>query len=233
MEPGRGRARASYRCFAGAAVADRQPGHNAAVALSRHPHRRPARASSPGRDQLITNTGWVTLAESRLGAPNSRTPALWAKGKIWVEVAEELAQWRSIWTSSGVWDAAIFMAAAVAEKAAHVDALDISRGVLACARVLNGRPNITYQAPAELRAMDDAADVAYSFAVVQHLRTETLEQVLSLLAWAVRSGALLLHFAVPDPVRWRTEEQWRAQGCLAAPAPLRYALTRVGRARRD
>ena len=41
-----------------------------------------------------------------------------------------------------------YLAAAVADKAAHVDAVDISRGVLACARVLNARPNITYQTPA-------------------------------------------------------------------------------------
>jgi hypothetical protein len=71
--------------------------------------------------------------------------------------------------------------------------------------VLNARPNITYQTPAELTG-NAMADVAYSFAMVQHLRTETLEQVLSLLAGAVRpGGVLLLHFAVPDQV-WRTEE---------------------------
>ena len=103
-----------------------------------------------------------------------------------------------------------YLAAAVAEKAAYVDAVDISRGVLACAKVLNGRPNITYWTPAELWAMGEMADVACSFAVIQHLRTETLEQVLSLLARSVRSGGvLLLHFAVPDPVLWRTEKQWR------------------------
>lgn len=123
-----------------------------------------------------------------------------------------------------------YLAAAVAEKAAHVDAVDISRGVLACARVLNGRPNITYRTPAELWAMGEMADVAYSFAVVQHLRTETLEQVLSLLARAVRSGGvLLLHFAVPDPVLWHTEEQWLAAGSLAARAKLRYGLNCFGR----
>jgi SAM-dependent methyltransferase len=123
-----------------------------------------------------------------------------------------------------------YLAAAVAEKAAHVDAVDISRGVLACARVLNGRPNITYRTTAEFWAVDEIADVAYSFAVVQHLRTKTLEQVFSLLARALRSGGvLLLHFAVPDPVLWRTEEQWRAEGSLAARAKLRYALNCFGR----
>jgi SAM-dependent methyltransferase len=123
-----------------------------------------------------------------------------------------------------------YLAAAVAGRAAHVTAVDISRGVLACARALNGRPNVSYRTPAELWAEDEQADLAYSFAVAQHLRTETLEQVLSLLARAIRpGGTLLLHFAVPDPVLWRTEDQWRAASTLAARAKLRYALNCFGR----
>lgn len=122
-----------------------------------------------------------------------------------------------------------YLAAAVAEKAAHVDAVDISRGVLACARALNARPNITYQTPAEL-AGNAMADVAYSFAVVQHLRTETLDQVLSLLASAVRpDGVLLLHFAVADQVKWRTEGQWLSDPSPTARTKLRYGLNCFGR----
>ena len=121
-----------------------------------------------------------------------------------------------------------YLAAAVAEKAAHVDAVDISRGVLACARVLNARPNITYQTPAEISG-GAMADVAYSFAVVQHLRTETLEQVLSLLAGAMRPGAsLLIHFAVPDQA-WRTEGHWRSDMSLAGRTKMRYGLNCFGR----
>ena len=70
-----------------------------------------------------------------------------------------------------------YLAAAVAREAAHVDAVDISRGALACARVLNGRPNVTYRTPEEFRAAGGQVDLAYSFAVVQHLRTVVLEQV--------------------------------------------------------
>jgi SAM-dependent methyltransferase len=123
-----------------------------------------------------------------------------------------------------------YLAAAVAAKAANVTAVDISRGVLACARALNGRPNISYLTPGELWALDEPADLAYSFAVAQHLRTEALEQVLSLLARAIRpGGVLLLHFAVPDPVLWRTESQWRTSASLAGRAKLRYALNCFGR----
>jgi len=117
-----------------------------------------------------------------------------------------------------------YLAASVAGKVAHVAAVDISRGVLACARVLNGRPNITYQTPAQFRAGGDQVDLAYSFAVVQHLRTAVLGQVMDLLAAAVRpGGTLLLHFAMADN-GYRTEADWLADGSLAGRAKLRYGL---------
>jgi len=122
-----------------------------------------------------------------------------------------------------------YLAAAVARQAAHVNAVDISRGVLACARVLNNRPNITYQTPDELRASGGRADLAYSFAVVQHLRTEAVERALRLLAAALRPGGLLLlHFAVPGET-WRTEAQWLADCSLTGRAKLRYGLNCFGR----
>jgi SAM-dependent methyltransferase len=117
-----------------------------------------------------------------------------------------------------------YLAAAVADKAAHVDAVDISRGVLACARTLNGRSNISYQTPDEIVRRSVAADVAYSFAVAQHLRTPALMQMLSIISRQVRSGGvLLLHFAVPGQV-WRTEAEWLADRSLVGRAKLRYGL---------
>jgi SAM-dependent methyltransferase len=122
-----------------------------------------------------------------------------------------------------------YLAAAVAGKAAHVAAVDISRGVLACARTLNGRPNIAYQTPEEFRLGGGSVDVAYSFAVVQHLRTDALERALRLLAAAVRpGGALLLHFAEAGN-GWRTEDQWLADDSLPGRARLRYGLNCFGR----
>ena len=102
--------------------------------------------------------------------------------------------------------------------------------MLACARVLNGHPNITYQTPEEFWGAGRVVDVAYSFAVVQHLRAGALADALGFLAMAVRPGGLLmLHFAVPDGTRWRTEAYWRADGSLASRAKLRYALNCFGR----
>ena len=113
--------------------------------------------------------------------------------------------------------------------AGQVHAVDISRGVLACARALNGLPNITYQTPGQFRAAADRVDVAYSFAVVQHLRTEALAAVVALLAEAMRPGGLLmLHFAVAGegPVQ---DRGGMAGGRLAdgsGQAPLRAQLLR-------
>jgi hypothetical protein len=56
---------------------------------------------------IIDNVNWYLPSESR--APSSRTRALGPDGKVWTEVAGELAQWRKIWTSSGVTDTAIFI----------------------------------------------------------------------------------------------------------------------------
>jgi SAM-dependent methyltransferase len=123
-----------------------------------------------------------------------------------------------------------YLAAAVARLAGQVYAVDVSRGVLACARVLNGLPTIAYQTPDEFRAAAGPVDVAYSFAVVQHLRTDALVSVLALLAEAVRPGGLLvLHFAVTGEHGYRTEGQWLSDDSLAGRARLRYGLNCFGR----
>jgi hypothetical protein len=61
----------------------------------------------PGGLLVIDNVNWYLPSRSR--APNSRTPALGPHGAVWTDIARELARWRSIWTSSGVWDTAIFV----------------------------------------------------------------------------------------------------------------------------
>lgn len=123
-----------------------------------------------------------------------------------------------------------FMAQAVAPLAAHVYAVDISRGVLACARALNQRPNIDYITPKDLAETAGMADVAYSFAVMQHLSTEELTSALGLLAKKIRpGGTLLIHFAIPGERGWRTEASWRADQSFASRLKLRYGLNCFGR----
>jgi SAM-dependent methyltransferase len=68
-----------------------------------------------------------------------------------------------------------FLARAVSPHVRQVVATDVSRGVIACARVLNGSDNIRY-AVNTLHGLpavaDRSVDLVYSFAVIQHLRKE-------------------------------------------------------------
>jgi predicted O-methyltransferase YrrM len=63
----------------------------------------------PGGLMIIDNVNWYL--PSRSHAPNSRSLAAGPAGPVWQEVARDLAQWRTIWTSSGVWDTALFIKA--------------------------------------------------------------------------------------------------------------------------
>jgi SAM-dependent methyltransferase len=127
-----------------------------------------------------------------------------------------------------------YMARAVAAMAGAVTGVDISPGVLACARVLNPAPNLTYLTLAELADRDGAgqvrADLAYSFAVAQHLSGAALARALGLLAAVlVPGGTLLLHFAEPGADGYRPEEAWARDRSLTGRVKLRYGLNCFGR----
>jgi SAM-dependent methyltransferase len=123
-----------------------------------------------------------------------------------------------------------YLAAAVSRLVRRVDAVDISAGVLACARVLNGRPNVSYLTPAGLACQSEPADLAYSFAVLQHLRDADARLALELLASKLRPGGqLLLHFAEPGPGGWRSQADWEADTSAAGRLKLRYGLHCFGR----
>lgn len=61
----------------------------------------------PGGMLIIDNAHHYLPCQSR--SPNSRTVTLGPPTPVWAAVWHELAQWRKIWTSSGVWDTAIFI----------------------------------------------------------------------------------------------------------------------------
>jgi predicted O-methyltransferase YrrM len=60
----------------------------------------------PGGMLIIDNVNWYLPHHSH--SPGSRSPAQGPKGATWSEVYKCLANWRTIWTSSGVTDTAIF-----------------------------------------------------------------------------------------------------------------------------
>jgi predicted O-methyltransferase YrrM len=61
----------------------------------------------PGGMLIIDNVNWYLPSQSK--SPNSRTTALGPATPVWAAIWRELAGWRTIWTSSGVWDTAIFI----------------------------------------------------------------------------------------------------------------------------
>jgi SAM-dependent methyltransferase len=120
-----------------------------------------------------------------------------------------------------------FMARASASLVSEVIACDIAEGVLACARSLNSAPNIRYinVDSASYDGLADASiDVAYSFAVIQHVRDDALRGILRRLATLVRPGGrLLLHAALNAP-GWRTEAEWDADKSLRGRFKWEYGL---------
>jgi predicted O-methyltransferase YrrM len=61
----------------------------------------------PGGMLIIDNVNWYLPCESK--APNSRTAQTGPVTEVWAEVWQQLRAWPTIWTSSGVWDTAIFL----------------------------------------------------------------------------------------------------------------------------
>jgi predicted O-methyltransferase YrrM len=56
---------------------------------------------------IIDDAHWFLPSDSR--SPNARTYAMGADGPVWEQVAAGLSGWRTIWTSSGVNDTAIYV----------------------------------------------------------------------------------------------------------------------------
>jgi predicted O-methyltransferase YrrM len=61
----------------------------------------------PGGLLIIDNINWYLPSQSR--APQSRSAEVGPETELWAELAQELSHWRSIWTSSGVWDTAMWI----------------------------------------------------------------------------------------------------------------------------
>ncbi|MEP6925056.1 MAG: class I SAM-dependent methyltransferase [Pyrinomonadaceae bacterium] len=120
-----------------------------------------------------------------------------------------------------------FLAHAVAPHVRQVYALDISRGALECAKILNGADNIKYLFALneeKERIADESLDVVYSFAVIQHVTDEILREILAFCFRKLRSGGKLVLQVQLEETGWRTEEQWNADKSLAGRVRLSQGL---------
>ncbi|HUR20353.1 MAG TPA: class I SAM-dependent methyltransferase [Vicinamibacterales bacterium] len=108
-----------------------------------------------------------------------------------------------------------FLANSVSRRVGAVYGIDVSQGVLECARILNATPNVTFLHTTQLADVADRSiDIAYSFAVFQHLTDEVLVTVLAALHDKLKDGGKLIVHVVLDDDAWKMEEQWRQDTSL-------------------
>jgi len=120
-----------------------------------------------------------------------------------------------------------FMARAVSPHVRKVVACDISPGALACASVLNSAPKIEYfnvSDTAWIREWQGRIDLAYAFAVAQHLSDSMLAEGLRTIRGLLRLGGLALVHVVINAPGWRTEADWVNDHSLQGRLRLRHAL---------
>ncbi|MGA8365702.1 MAG: class I SAM-dependent methyltransferase [Candidatus Acidiferrales bacterium] len=110
-----------------------------------------------------------------------------------------------------------YLAAATATLAAKVYACDIAHGVIACAEILNGLPNINYVVipkSGKIPVPTGAVDLACSFAVVQHVTDQVLTGILQEISRVLKPGAKFLCHVVLDDQAWKSETVWRSDTSL-------------------
>ncbi len=129
-----------------------------------------------------------------------------------------------------------FLAKETAGFAAKIYGCDISRGVLACARILNNAPNLTYVVADEKGLAEvgtESLDAIYSVAVIQHLSNDIFGRVLkNCEAKLKKGGKLILHIQLIDNV-WKTEDHWKNDLSITGKMKLKYGLHCFGRTEKE
>ena len=111
-----------------------------------------------------------------------------------------------------------FLARAAAPHVREIYALDISRGALECAKILNGAENINYLCALngeKEQIKDNSLDAIYSFAVIQHVTDEVLREILAFCFKKLKSAGRLILQVQLEESGWRTEKEWKNDKSLA------------------
>lgn len=118
-----------------------------------------------------------------------------------------------------------FLVHYVAGLVKKVYGVDISNGVLECARVLNGSSNASFLHPSKMATIGDATlDLAYSFAVAQHITDTLLAGTFEVLRRKLKPEGKLVVHVVLEAEGWRSEEAWRVDRSIAGRLKLKYGL---------
>lgn len=114
----------------------------------------------------------------------------------------------------------------MAPEAGAVWACDVSDGVLACARILNAAPNVTYfnSASGFGPVANASLDLAVSFAVFQHLREAAIRMIVRGVAAKLRPGGRCLFLVQLEDPQWGSKEKQVQSPSLAGRLRLRYGL---------
>ncbi|WP_455222334.1 class I SAM-dependent methyltransferase, partial [Kaarinaea lacus] len=118
-----------------------------------------------------------------------------------------------------------FLANAVSPLVARVFAVDVSRGVLECARTLNCQENITYHHTTQLeRIKDGCIDLIYSFAVIQHVTDKIFDSILDTSNRKLKDGGKIVFHVVVDQQGWRGESDWVSDKSIKGVLKLKFGL---------
>jgi SAM-dependent methyltransferase len=102
-----------------------------------------------------------------------------------------------------------YLAKAVEPYVESIVAVDISEGVLECARALNSGRSITYRSISE--PLNGSFDFSYSIAVFQHLTDEAARAAARFIFDALRPGGETLVHVVVDAAGWKPQKDWEEQ----------------------
>jgi SAM-dependent methyltransferase len=129
-----------------------------------------------------------------------------------------------------------FLARVRARHVKKVYALDISPGVLECARILNDASNLEYviaDADGLAAVPDGGVDAVVSIAMVQHLTDEIFDLVLNNCARKLRPGGrLVMHVHLLED-GWKSESDWKADRSVKGKIKYKYGLHCFGRTAED
>ena len=120
-----------------------------------------------------------------------------------------------------------FLAKAASRHVQLVYACDISLGVLECAKTINGAPNIRYIYSGEsgfAQIADASLDLAYSFAVIQHVREAVIQSLFMVAGKKIRRGGHCYFQVQLDDGKWKSESAWDQDHSVANRLRLKYGL---------
>lgn len=123
-----------------------------------------------------------------------------------------------------------YLANAVSSYCRQVIAIDISDGVIACAKAINAKPNIIYMTETgnTLSKLESSSiDLIYSFAVMLHVKDEVCQTILEEFSRLLKpQGKVVCEFLVADA---SAEEPVEKANSILGKVKSKYTLRVVGR----